>query len=134
MKEPLSVAILDLDHFKNVNDIYGHQVGDLVLKRFAAVLKSNLRSMDIAGRWGGEEFVVLLPATPVGEAMRVLDRIRITISQESFPAPVESLKVCLSTGLTEFDREIMDPEEIVGIANKGLYDAKESGRNRICIT
>lgn len=132
--KPLAVAILDLDHFKRVNDTYGHPVGDLVLKTFAEVLRRNLRSIDIAGRWGGEEFVVLLPETPIDQATLVLDRIRCAIAEERFSSPMDALIVTMSAGLTLFDLVIDDPEEIIGMADKALYEAKESGRNRICVT
>lgn len=131
--KPLSVAILDLDHFKKINDTYGHPVGDMVLKTFAAMLLQNLRTIDIAGRWGGEEFVVLLPETSSADALVVIDRIRVAIGMQAYPAPVSSLKVTLSAGITEFDGKLDNPEDIVGHADKALYEAKASGRNRICI-
>lgn len=131
--KPLSVAILDLDHFKHVNDTYGHPVGDLVLKTFAAVLLQNLRSIDVAGRWGGEEFVVLLPETSSAGALVVIDRVRVAIGMQSFPAPADLLEVTLSAGITEFDGKSDNPEDIVGQADKALYEAKASGRNRICV-
>lgn len=130
--KPLAVAILDLDHFKRVNDTYGHPVGDLVLKRFADVLRRKLRSIDIAGRWGGEEFVVLLPETPIDQATLVLDRVRCAIAEERFPSPADNLVVTMSAGLTGVDFVTDNPEEIIGMADKALYEAKESGRNRIC--
>lgn len=131
--KPLSVAILDLDHFKKINDTYGHPGGDLVLKTFVATLLQNLRTIDIAGRWGGEEFVVLLPETSSAGALVVIDRIRVAISMQAYPAPVDSLKVTLSAGITEFDGKMDNPEDVVGQADKALYEAKASGRNRICI-
>lgn len=131
--KPLSVAVLDLDHFKQVNDTYGHPVGDLVLKTFAAVLLKNLRSIDIAGRWGGEEFVVLLPETSTAAAMVVIDRVRVAIGMQVFPAPAGSLEVTLSAGITEFDGKLDNPEDVVGQADRALYEAKASGRNQICI-
>jgi diguanylate cyclase len=130
--KPLAVAILDLDHFKRVNDTYGHPVGDLVLKCFAEVLRRQLRSIDIAGRWGGEEFVVLLPDTPIDQATLVLDRIRCAIAEERFPSRADKLVVTMSAGLTDVDLVTDNPEEIIGMADKALYEAKESGRNRVC--
>lgn len=132
-KRPLSVAILDLDHFKKVNDTYGHPVGDLVLKRFAEVLQRTLRNVDVAGRWGGEEFVVFLPETDAEGAKVILEKVRQAISEEQFPGPADSLRVTMSAGLTRLASEILDPEEIIGLADKALYEAKESGRNRICL-
>ena len=128
---PLSVAILDLDHFKRVNDTYGHPMGDEVLKRFAGVLRENLRQSDSIGRWGGEEFVVLLPETPLEGAVVLLDKVRLAIGAEHFPPPAEALGVTMSAGVTSFDGQEVDPEAIVGYADQALYEAKESGRNRV---
>ena len=128
---PLSVAVLDLDHFKRVNDTYGHPMGDAVLKRFASVLRESLRQSDIAGRWGGEEFVVLLPETPLEGVADLLDKVRLAISAEHFPPPADVLTVTMSAGLTLFDGHESDPEAIVGQADRALYEAKESGRNRV---
>lgn len=130
---PLTIAILDLDHFKRVNDTYGHPVGDLVLKVFAGTLRECLRSIDIAGRWGGEEFVVLLPSTSVQDAIAVLERVRIAISEKSFPPPANDLHITMSAGVVALDGTSNDPEQIVGAADTALYEAKESGRNRICV-
>ncbi len=130
---PLSIAILDLDHFKRVNDTYGHPVGDLVLKVFAQTLRDQLRGSDIAGRWGGEEFVVLLPDTPVDAAVGVLERVRLAIAEKTFPAPADNLRVTMSAGVVLFNGSITDPEAIVGMADTALYTAKESGRNCICV-
>jgi diguanylate cyclase (GGDEF)-like protein len=129
----LSIAILDLDHFKRVNDTYGHPVGDLVLKVFAQTLRDQLRGSDIAGRWGGEEFVVLLPDTPVDAAVGVLERVRLAIAEKTFPAPADNLRVTMSAGVVLFNGSITDPEAIVGMADTALYTAKESGRNCICV-
>lgn len=131
--QPLTVAILDLDHFKRVNDTFGHPTGDLVLKAFAGVSQRCLRASDSVGRWGGEEFVVLLPDTDSAGAVVVLDKIRIAVGQESFPAPAHSLKVTLSGGIVQYNGNDQTPEELLYEADCALYRAKESGRNRICV-
>jgi len=130
---PLAVAILDLDHFKRVNDTFGHPTGDLVLMTFASVLRRCLRASDSVGRWGGEEFVVLLPDTDSSGAGLVLDKIRAAIGQESFPAPAHSLKVTVSGGVVQYDGNDLVPEELLYEADCALYRAKESGRDRICL-
>ena len=134
----LSIAILDLDHFKRVNDTYGHPVGDQVLRVFAQTLREQLRGTDVAGRWGGEEFVALLPDTPVDLAVSVLDRVRLAIAEKRFPAPADNLRVTMSAGVVLFDgivtdETVTDPEALVGMADTALYTAKESGRNQICV-
>jgi len=129
---PLSLGIVDLDHFKRVNDTYGHATGDLVLTRFADILRRDLRTIDVPGRWGGEEFVVLMPETSLTEAQIVLDRVRVVMSEQIFPPPAHDLNVTMSAGLAEFDGTNFDPEHIVAQADKALYEAKHSGRNRIC--
>ena len=131
--QPLSVALLDLDHFKRVNDTFGHPTGDLVLKTFADVLRRCLRASDSAGRWGGEEFAVLLPDTDAAGARVVLDKVRTAIGQETFPAPAHSLRVTMSGGAVQYDGKDLTPEELLYEADCALYRAKETGRNRICL-
>lgn len=134
---PLSVAIMDLDHFKRVNDTYGHPVGDLVLKTFAKVLQSTIRNSDSIGRWGGEEFVAVLPNTDTQGAVAVLDKIRLAIAATQYPTPADDLKTTMSAGVTtlsDSDLAVEQPgEAIIGQADLALYQAKESGRNRICV-
>jgi diguanylate cyclase len=128
-----SIAIMDLDKFKSVNDTYGHDIGDIVLKIFAEVLRKSVRTIDIPARWGGEEFVVLLPRTQVEDARVVLERVRIEISQRSIPQPAEALKVTVSIGLASVKDAWISADECVKSADAALYIAKESGRNRICL-
>lgn len=132
-ERPLAMVVVDLDHFKQVNDTYGHAVGDLVLKRFADVLGRDLRTIDVAGRWGGEEFVVLMPETSAAQARNVIERIRVAVTKLTFSHPAENLAVTMSAGLVEFDGAMTDPEQLVAQADKALYEAKQAGRNRICL-
>lgn len=127
---PFCMAILDLDHFKRVNDTYSHATGDLVLKTFAGVLTQTLRASDIAGRWGGEEFVLLMPDTPLEAAQEVLERVRETIQAHAFEPPASALKVTMSAGLTP-GRPDADAEALVDAADQALYAAKEGGRNQV---
>jgi diguanylate cyclase (GGDEF)-like protein len=126
----LAVLMFDLDHFKSVNDTFGHAGGDAVLREFAARLRHALRGNDVASRWGGEEFLVLLPGTGLGDAMTVGERIRLAVA--STPIPVDSERSCTATvsGGCAAGVEI-DPEDLVRRADQALYQAKEQGRNRV---
>lgn len=137
---PTSIVLLDIDHFKLVNDRYGHLVGDQVLKMVADTLKENLRLYDKVGRWGGEEFIVLLPTTSIAEAAEIADRLRISIADSKHLINSNSLKnqenlsVQVSLGVaSQYKSENVAIDELVGRADKMLYQAKEEGRNRVCV-
>ncbi len=120
-----SVVLLDIDHFKNVNDEHGHLVGDQVLKEFARTLKSNIRETDQAGRWGGEEFMVICPNTSLMGAEKLSEMLRATMERAEYP---EHIRVTSSFGVAEyFPGESID--NLVKRADEGLYWAKNSGRN-----
>ena len=125
--EPLSVALLDLDDFKTINDTYGHLVGDTVLREFAALMRSKLRASDIVGRWGGEEFLVIMPNTDLRTAVGVIERLRKEVSERYFD-PVGKLSV--SAGETEL-REEDDIDSVIRRADENLYRAKREGKNRV---
>ena len=127
-----AIALFDLDHFKIVNDTYGHDVGDEVLKIFAGVMRDNVRSMDVVSRWGGEEFVALLPSTAQVGALHVLNRVREAIKLENFPQ-AHDLVVTVSIGVVVIDSVDVGCEEAVKRADEALYEAKETGRNRVCV-
>lgn len=123
-----TVALLDLDHFKSINDRYGHQVGDTVIQTFASHLKSSLRNIDIVGRYGGEEFaVVLLDAIPC-QAVRIFDRIREEFQRFEFSAGEKTFHVTFSCGLVGCDAE-RGSEALITLADVALYEAKANGRN-----
>ncbi|MDF3822114.1 diguanylate cyclase [Leptospira sp. 96542] len=126
-----SFAILDIDFFKKVNDTYGHDTGDRVLKILATVLKDALRKSDIIGRFGGEEFVILFPETKLKDSINVLDKIRLAVSELEIVAENDtSFKISFSGGLAGGDISIFnEPAEILKIADKNLYEAKSKGRN-----
>ena len=131
---PLTVLMIDLDHFKNVNDCFGHHVGDRVLAAFAERLRHCVREVDLAGRLGGEEFAVLLPNTCAQEATDVMNRLRDELAQ----SPVEStdrhsIFLTISVGLAELAPGIASVEAFLSKADSALYAAKRSGRNRLCI-
>lgn len=127
-KIPLSFTIFDIDHFKQVNDTYGHLQGDAVLKHLAALVKRHIRGSDLFARWGGEEFVLALE-TDLEHAKRIVENLRIAIEKESF----ESVgHITCSFGLTEL-KEVDTIQSITNRADEALYEAKHSGRNRVCI-
>lgn len=131
---PLAVALLDLDHFKLVNDTFGHATGDLVIKATADALRRCLRASDSAGRWGGEEFVVLMPDTDKAGAAAVLEKVRAAIAEAKFPAPALALRVTASAGFTQYAGGKRSPEDLLDAADRALYKAKEAGRDCVCVS
>lgn len=130
---PLSIAMLDLDHFKTINDTYGHQAGDDVLREAARRVSSMVREYDAVGRYGGEEFMVLLPDTPLDEASVIAERIRAAIGEESINtrdggAIDATVSVGLATAGSGFRGNV---NEVIESADAALYRAKRSGRNRV---
>lgn len=125
-----SVAMLDIDHFKSVNDTYGHLTGDEVLKAASDVIRKSLRSADFCGRYGGEEFLLVMTQTNINGALLCAERIRSTIEQSRFPSLGPNFKVTVSLGVTEFTGK-EDIPTMIARADKALYHAKESGRNRV---
>lgn len=123
-----SVGYMDLDHFKRVNDTYGHGVGDVVLRRFAEIIRASLREVDYAGRLGGEEFVVILADTRLADALVVMERIRKGLLLADFAAIQSGLKVTASIGATDYAPE-ETVESLLGRADVLLYRAKQGGRN-----
>jgi len=127
--DPLAVILLDIDHFKKVNDTYGHPAGDLVLCEFASRLTEGLRAGDIAGRWGGEEFLVILPRTDLASAVDVAERIRTLTAATTINAAGQQITVTVSGGCALGPTQ--DPGALIQIADTHLYQAKAAGRNRI---
>lgn len=125
-----SVAMLDIDHFKSVNDTYGHLTGDEVLKAASDVIRKSFRSADFCGRYGGEEFLLVMTQTNINGALLCAERIRSTIEQSRFPSLGPNFKVTVSLGVTEFTGK-EDIPTMIARADKALYHAKESGRNRV---
>jgi diguanylate cyclase (GGDEF)-like protein len=127
---PISILLMDIDHFKKVNDTYGHQMGDVVLVNVANVIKSHLRTYDVAARYGGEEFVAILPEAHLNEAMMVAERIRLATQQFTFSNKLQNLKVTISAGVATFPMAGLDSvDDLIRIADEGLYRAKSEGRN-----
>ncbi len=126
---PLTLLVLDLDHFKAVNDRFGHPVGDLVLANVGATLRSTLRESDFAGRNGGEEFAVMLPNTDLAGAMLTAEKIREQIADITVPGT--AARVTTSIGLASYPLHATTPERLERLADSALYVAKRAGRNRI---
>jgi diguanylate cyclase (GGDEF)-like protein/PAS domain S-box-containing protein len=128
----LSIFMMDVDHFKKINDTYGHKVGDLVLQKLAAVSRDTLRMVDIIGRVGGEEFAILLPETAEQEAIRVAERLRQAIANAKVPLGHGlPLSITVSIGITSLMSKDDNIDVLLNFADKALYEAKNAGRNRI---
>jgi len=131
---PLSIVLLDLDHFKDVNDTYGHPKGDEVLMVLASLLKQVCRANDVAARYGGEEFLLILPQTTVKGAFRIAERVREKLLKIRFTVNGSEFGVTASCGVAELDQNVMkDVEYLVRVADQALYKAKNNGRNRTVI-
>ncbi len=130
--EAWSVIFIDLDHFKKVNDTYGHAAGDYVLKEFAAIIRSSLRSKDLFARYGGEEFVLLLGGTGQEVAVGIADRLRKRVETHSFEFEGKRIPVTSSAGVCEYKPGVKSFDELLKKADGALYQAKQTGRNRVC--
>jgi diguanylate cyclase (GGDEF)-like protein len=137
-RTPLAVAMLDIDHFKQVNDTYGHLAGDAVLAALSATLRGLLRDYDITGRFGGEEFVVLLPHTDALTAEQIAERLRAKLAEITVTAGGTSdaevpLRVTVSIGVATLTSARRDLDELIAAADAALYRAKAQGRNQVCV-
>lgn len=131
---PITVVMLDIDHFKRVNDSYGHAVGDVVISSLAALLRQRLRTSDIIGRYGGEEFAAVLPECAAEQARKLMDDIRERFSHLHFSHAGESFSCSLTAGLAaSTDHPSLDAEGLIEAADKAMYDGKHGGRNQIRI-
>ncbi len=125
--EPLSIAMLDFDHFKKINDRLGHTVGDSVLKQLAEIIQANICASDVLARWGGEEFILLMPKITLADAARVMDRLRLIVADEEF---VGGSTVTISVGVTEL-RPGDGFDDLLKRVDEAQYRAKASGRNNV---
>ena len=131
---PLSVVLLDVDHFKGVNDTYGHQKGDEILVAIASLLKKVCRANDIAARYGGEEFLMILPQSNAQGAFKIAERVREEMMKMNFTGNESNFSVTTSCGVAELDRDfIKNTDQLVAMADQALYEAKNSGRNKTII-
>lgn len=127
----LSFLMIDIDYFKNINDTYGHLVGDAVLREVASLIKENTRQIDLVARYGGDEFSVILPEVDKAGAIMVAERISSRISRERIKAFDESLDMNVSVGVANFPQNTLYSDVLMETADKALYKAKLSGRNRV---
>ncbi|MBU2876638.1 MULTISPECIES: sensor domain-containing diguanylate cyclase [Aliiglaciecola] len=131
MNKSIAVIMVDLDHFKDINDTYGHSVGDKALCEVATLLQSFLRDIDIVARWGGEEFVILLPAADITIANHIADRARTVIAKHIFVADKKVIQITASFGISA-DTGKSNLTQLIDSADAALYEAKNSGRNKVC--
>lgn len=129
---PLSAWMADLDQFKRVNDCHGHRAGDTILRGFGEVVRRTLRATDVAARWGGEEFFVLLPHTDRKGALAAAERVRMVTEESEFPTPRgDTVQATVSIGVASLGPGIDSPETLLEAADEALYRAKQDGRNRV---
>ncbi len=126
-----TLLMCDIDHFKHVNDTFGHAAGDVVIQAIADAVRNNLRATDIAGRYGGEEYAVLLVDTPLAQATVLAERLRKSVEALVIPYNGQQLKVTLSLGLAEYDSGMKEHRQWIEAADKGLYQSKANGRNQL---
>jgi diguanylate cyclase (GGDEF)-like protein len=129
MSHPVSLIMLDIDHFKTVNDTHGHDAGDTALRFLADLLRAELRGVDTAARYGGEEFAIILPQADLAGALIVAERLRARLADTVMPVVGH---ITASFGLATFPQHTDSSKELVTIADRALYEAKHGGRNRIC--
>jgi diguanylate cyclase len=128
-----TIALIDIDHFKQINDTHGHIAGDAVLRQLSLELRRHLRENDLAGRYGGDEFCVILPRMNQEEAAQVMERMRETFSNYRAPH-IPELRVSLSIGLADFQPSFTSAAMWLNAADRALYAAKDNGRNRVNVS
>ena len=132
-KTCLSLAMFDIDHFKRVNDMYGHQFGDKVLAEISKIIKSSLRKTDYIARYGGEEIILILPETTTAQAHIPIERIREKIESRDFMNGNDAVKITISCGISEVEADVNNQEELLARTDKALYESKRAGRNKTTI-
>jgi len=134
-QKPLSLILLDIDHFKQVNDIHGHPLGDVVLRSLSRICEKNVRTADLVGRYGGEEFLVAMPETNAVEAVQIAERLRLATEEMRVASKNEDVQVTISLGVATLMAEIdTNLDQLVKRADEALYQAKNSGRNRVVLS
>jgi diguanylate cyclase (GGDEF)-like protein len=134
MNRPFACFMLDLDHFKKINDEYGHPVGDLVVREFAQCCKRSVREVDLIGRYGGEEVVIFLPETDSDTALQVAERLREAIEKMPVRLSGQELHITVSIGISRSDENTLELETLIARADQAMYIAKHKGRNRVAIS
>jgi two-component system cell cycle response regulator len=128
----VSLLVFDIDHFKHINDTYGHLAGDAVLRQLGALIKNRVRRDDVPARTGGEEFAVILPEVGVEGAVQLAEKLRMAVESSTFKFEGTQIPVTISIGVAEWTPEVVDPQELVKATDEKLYEAKRTGRNRTC--
>ncbi|GGX74243.1 hypothetical protein GCM10007392_47020 [Saccharospirillum salsuginis] len=128
---PVAVAMIDLDHFKGINDRYGHGVGDRALVHAAEIIRNGTREVDLNARLGGEEFTLVMPNASAGEGKEIVDRLRQTFLDTPMPVGNNTVTLTFSAGISEYNVDGVDLETLIMVADRRLYIAKNSGRNRV---
>jgi diguanylate cyclase (GGDEF)-like protein len=126
----LALILTDIDHFKKVNDTYGHPVGDEVIRRVARVLESSVRKIDIVARYGGEELAVIIEGADAAGAAQLAERIRLDVAKQSIPSDKGPFSITLSLGIASVPEDATDKQTLIERADQALYRAKHTGRNR----
>ena len=126
--------MLDLDHFKQINDNYGHQTGDQVLQEFAKRCKNSVREMDLIGRYGGEELIIILPETDLITALQIAERMCESIAEEPIKIPNGEISTTVSVGVAAKDENTAQLETLIARADQAMYIAKHKGRNRVALS
>lgn len=125
--------MIDIDHFKKVNDTCGHPAGDEVLRQLATILIENSRSFDVVSRIGGEEFTIILPDCSSTQAYEVGERIRSAVENNEFCMEQKNLKITISIGIASYPEHSDDPHELLFLADKSMFEAKKTGRNKVVV-
>ncbi|MCG6534433.1 MAG: GGDEF domain-containing protein, partial [Syntrophales bacterium LBB04] len=136
-KSPLSMMLLDIDHFKNINDTYGHLIGDQVLKSLGELIFKKVRDTDIVARYGGEEIAILALETSLPAVLDLAERLRVAVEAATMvPADASAginhaIKITVSIGVTDLDEQVIDSQSLIERADEALYEAKRTGRNKV---
>jgi len=131
---PLSLVMVDIDHFKKVNDTFGHTEGDQILCKISSLLKNSVRRKDTVARYGGEEFILILPEAALQQSFVIAERIRQSVENTLFEVGRAQVNLTLSMGISNFpSHRVKSKEELIKMADQALYDAKRGGRNKVCI-
>lgn len=130
---PLSLMLIDIDHFKRINDAHGHQAGDEVLRNVALRLSERSRAADVVCRYGGEEFLLLLPDMPQAAALELANRYRMSLETSPIPFGELRIQATLSIGIATYPDHGQSPEDLIECADQAMYQAKTAGRNRVCV-
>lgn len=131
--KPFSLVMFDLDHFKRVNDTYGHLCGDFILQAITSLFNETIRNIDLLFRYGGEEFCCILPETDILTAEAIAERYRTTVARHTFKFQEENLQITISMGVAGFTKETGSPNALIEHADQALYEAKRTGRNKVVL-